>query len=87
MKDQEGPSTRIIPQERMQVCNGCKYNKKEQMMCGHDYVTNNYSCEHPDILSDLLNLSAFTRGRSIAFNARETPPTPNWCPFLKTNKL
>jgi hypothetical protein len=82
----EGPEFREIPSQRQQVCGDCKYHKKDRMMCGHDYVTDNYSCIHPDVISEKPFINILGEGRSIAFNSRETPPTPGWCPFLTSNK-
>lgn len=77
----EGPEFREIPSHRQRVCGDCKYHKKQRMMCGHDYVTDNYSCVHPDV-DEKYHSVIFGEGRSIAFNSRVTPSTPNWCPFL-----
>jgi len=81
-EQQEGPELREIPSQRQRVCGDCKYHRKERWMCGHDHVTDNYSCVHPDFMKDFKFVSNFREGRSIAFNSRETPPTPSWCPFL-----
>ena len=81
-KEKEGPEFREIPSQRFRVCGDCKYHKVQRMMCGHDYVTDNYTCTHPDAVKDIFP-SIFAEGRTIAFNSRETPATPEWCPFLK----
>lgn len=78
----EGPEFREIPSQRLRVCGDCKYHKKDRMMCGHDYVTDNYSCTHPDFKDYLRGGNIFGAGKMIAFDSRETPNTPEWCPFL-----
>lgn len=80
MNKNEGPEFREFPARRQQVCGDCKYHKKERWMCGHDRVTDNYSCAHPDVKA---KVSLFGEGRVIAFNSSETPSTPDWCPFLQ----
>ena len=79
----EGPEIREIPSQRQRVCGNCKYHHKERWVCGHNYVTDNYSCHHPDFLDNSRYSFAFGEGREIAFNSRETPSTPSWCPFLQ----
>ena len=82
--NQEGPSMREIPSQRQRVCGDCKFHVKERWMCGHRRVTDNYSCTHPDL--GIAQEFIFSSGRTIAFNSEETPSTPEWCPFLKTNQ-
>jgi hypothetical protein len=79
----EGPTIREIPSQRQQVCGDCKYHQRDRWFCGSDYVTDNYSCLHPDFADEKRYSFAFGNGREIAFNSRETPSTPSWCPFLK----
>jgi hypothetical protein len=83
MTDQEGPQMREIPSQRQRVCGDCKYHKKDRWMCGHDHVTDNYSCTHPEFTNPANPNIVMGGGRQIAFNSRETPSTPSWCPFLK----
>lgn len=82
-KKNEGPEFREIPSQRQRVCGDCKYHHKERWMCGHDYVTDNYSCSHPEASNAGINSILGMDGRPIAFNSSETPTTPDWCPFLK----
>lgn len=84
--NQEGPEFREIPSQRQRVCGDCKYHRKKRWMCGQNYVTDNYSCEHPDFNSALHQGIMGESGRSIAFNSAETPSTPSWCPFLTEHK-
>lgn len=78
----EGPEFREIPSRRQQICGDCKYHNVQRFMCGHDYVTDNYSCTHPEADKNGLESVLGQKGRTIAFNSRETPSTPHWCPFL-----
>lgn len=78
--NQEGPEFREIPSQRQRVCGDCKYHRKQRWMCGHDYVTDNYNCAHPNFTKTPTGF--FGPGRSIAFDSAETPSTPDWCPFL-----
>jgi hypothetical protein len=82
IEKKEGPEMREIPSQRQQVCGDCKYHHKERWVCGHDFVTDNYSCAHPDVIRK-YNDGMFGHNKGIAFNSRETPSTPSWCPFLK----
>lgn len=78
---QSGPEMINLPMQRKRVCGGCQYHDRQRMVCGHDYVTNNYKCLHPDVERE--GSSIFGPGRMIAYNSREEPSTPAWCPFLK----
>lgn len=82
IQKQEGPEYINIPQHTNRVCGNCIYHKKERMMCGHDYVTDNYSCMHPEANPDGIRQSIMGEGRIIAFNSRKEPATPSWCPYL-----
>lgn len=84
-ESKEGPTLREIPSQRQRVCGDCKYHKKDRMMCGHDFVTDNYSCTHPDFKEETKMGNILGAGKMIAFNSRETPSTPHWCPFLKSD--
>lgn len=81
---QEGPSMREIPSQRQRVCGDCKYHVIQAWMRGQRHSTDNYSCKHPDFNTALYS-GLMGEGRSIAFNSSETPSTPSWCPFLKSN--
>lgn len=77
----EGFEIRTIPERRERVCNGCKYLDVTAMLRGHKENTDNYTCQHPDFLGEVLFGSK--RGRSIHFNHSGSCDTPYWCPFLK----
>lgn len=79
----EGPEFKEIPSQKQHVCGDCKYHKKQRWVCGHDHVTDNYSCNHPNF-NTALQYGIIGEGRSIVFNSSETPPTPSWCPFLNS---
>lgn len=81
----EGPTIRNIPAQHKRICGNCKYLKTTPMVRGHFTVTDNYNCLHPSV--DFGGSSLFGAGRCIAFNAAEEPPTPEWCPFLTTQKI
>lgn len=79
----EGPSMREMPAQIQRVCGDCKFHKKQRWMSGHDHVTDNYSCTHPQFTNPVDASIVMGGGKQIAFNSREEPTTPSWCPFLK----
>lgn len=81
-ENKEGPSTRTIPERTEQVCINCKFFDIQPMMFGHNYVTKNYSCSHPDIVHEWKGISLHGGNRSISHNSTTMPSTPIWCPFL-----
>lgn len=79
--DREGPSVETIPPRTIHSCFGCKHHRDDmlvhRMVGENDYEA---SCSHPQVMDSIRTL---TLPRLIGRHHGMSPPTPQWCPFLK----
>jgi len=83
----KGFTTKTIPAQTFQVCNGCDHLGCEKTMFGHNDVKGGFYCCHPDDGGDLrFNKSKLKTGRYIKYSSvSDSIPVPFFCPYLPNN--
>jgi len=86
MEKTAGPRIRVTPEQRQRVCNGCEHLEKQPGLRGHNRVTDNYFCQHPNFENEKSFLGDL-KGKLIHYNHSGYCNTPEWCPFLNNQNL
>lgn len=84
----KGFTTKTIPAQTFQTCDGCDHLGMEKTMFGHDDVKGGYYCCHPDDGGDLrFNSKKAETGRYIMYGSVSARVlVPHFCPYLPNNK-